>query len=408
MANRILTDTPHVTWDFSTPGQAKANCPDLEARIAALETEVFPPSQVLTLPPGATWTQFVAAYNSLSGYGGDILEFQGEILQTSSWVANKPIWTRGVPGTGAKLTLHGNTEIYGANQQVTISTFNAKFSDFEVFHDRSYGGPSFRTIAFSLGNPCINITFDNITLTDITNDCFILRTEGFSAGADSTIIDGVYIDGCTANDWWESFFNIHEGSARNVYVTNNNCHLLKGGNPNTAVSRPYACIINLEDPNYPGLITNINITNNSFISTLYDFTGGVGGQAGNGTDWLESIGFAMRQNGDTDFRCDNIQITDNLFQGWHRSLKHIQTQTGGGSVNFPGDSTNINYLRNTHSLAANPIATVDNSGGINDVVTVGGNTWVLHQVGQVGLELPNSNPGYVDIVQNPANTTTGP
>jgi hypothetical protein len=114
----------------------------------------------------------------------------------------------------------------------------------------------------------------------------------------------------------------------------------------------------------------------------------------------------MRQNGNTDYRCNNVHVENNMFDGWQRSLWHIQTQTGGGSVYFPGDA-NIFYLTNTWKLAGNPIASVDNSGGVNDVVTIGGNTFILHQGGQVGLALPNSG-GPVTIVQNPANTTTGP
>jgi hypothetical protein len=366
------------------------------------------------LPPGTDWTGFLAAYAATDP--GDSIELANEpLVQESNLFIQKAITIKG-SGPLSSLKLLADVTLSGSTQQIAIGYGDpvnpipaVTLKDFIIEHDRVAGGPSMRTLAISVFGGTSNLRIIGINFKNITSDCIIVRNEGFSGGVDTQVIDGVYVFGCIVEDWYETFFNIREGSAKNLFVVNNTCTLLAGGHPNGAVSRPYAVLCNLEEVAFPGLVENFHVENNTFVSTLYDFSLGVGGQAGSGSDFNNSIGFTCRQNNNPDHRYHRIHVEKNLFNGWDLGLYHIQTQQSGGSTLFPGLAY-IYYLGNTWQNNGSNIATIDDWGEVGDIVQFGDNDLIINN-GNNPLLLPGSgtanDPAHVsDIVQSPPNRVT--
>jgi hypothetical protein len=254
-------------------------------------------------------------------------------------------------------------------------------------------------IAVALAGPCDGVTIHDMTLTNITSDCFTIQAE---AGA----VTNLRIVWNTVTEWYESFFNHHEGSGSNYVVANNTC-TVGPGHPNISVERPSCIFLNIEDPTWPGLVENVLFSNNSFVSHLNNYTGGVPASPGSGTDFVNSIGFSMRQNNDPDYRYHRIYTTGNLFDGFEQGLFHVQTQPDGGSTLFPGTSF-VYYLGNTFQNNGSIIASVDNAGMTGDIVVVGDNDFIRYDGGQTGLALPTDGGTPTTITQSPPNRVTGP
>jgi hypothetical protein len=353
-----------------------------------------------TLPAGTNWTGFMDAYNKAAP--GDTIRLANETLrQEAQLQITKPIKILG-SGPLSKIVWDANVFNtsnpiwvgFGDNNSVVDGTVLA---DFEIEHIRT--NPASRGLAISVFNGSRNTTIRNIKFTNITSDCVIVRNEGALQPASNPnwkILDGVNVIGCTANEWYESFFNIHEGSCSNIVVANNNCYTSRA-HPDSSVSRPYATIINIEERKYPGLVENVTIANNTFTSDLGKF---------NASDWIDSIGLSIRQNDDPDLRYTRIYVTGNTYSNWNHNCQ-VVTINGQPSQLFPGPAF-IYILKNTFQWGGNsPTVRIAPYGNAGDKIVLGDNDiWYLKDKPlNVPIFYDNQyDPsGLVQFVQDPPN-----
>jgi hypothetical protein len=362
---------------------------------------VCPPAGEYVLPEGANWSKFMAGYNSVDP--GDILRLpaDADIIEESSLFVQKPIQIlRSSPLSG--LRTMGNLNLSGGAQQIAIgyggngSPFvpvDGVVLDFNIEHTRGFNN---RMIAISIFGHSKNVHVQNMRFKNVTSDCVITRNEStVEIEGQDGVMEDIYIENCISDGHAESFFNHHEGSLSRAFVRNNIVRVMDGGHPDPSVSRPYGAIINIEETRYHGLIEDVYVEHNQFISDLYNWTLGQRVADGHGTDYNDSIGWALRRNEDPDFRANRIYVRDNLFKGWDRSLWHIQTQTHGGSLRFPGPSR-VEYLRNRHEEFRFGVS-IDDYGAPGDEVIFGDSDIF----GSAPL-FPGGS-GVVQIIQEPPN-----
>ncbi len=363
------------------------------------------PPKTKKLKAGATWSDFMAAFNSLAD--GDILQLPNTpVVQEATLFITKPVQIKG-SSPESKLLALTNLSSSGSAQQIMIgygggvkpytTVDGVVLSGFMIEHTRNYDA---RMIAISIFGHSKNVDIHDIHFKNITSDCIITRNESTVAiEGQYGVIEDIYIYNNRADEWWESFFNHHEGSLSRCYVYDNICTVMAGGHPDSRVSRPYAALINIEETKYHGLIETVYIQNNTFVSNLYNFTLGQAVELGHGTDYNDSIGWALRKNEEPDYRAHKVVVSGNHFQGWDRGLWHIQTQTHLGSSRFPGPSK-IEYARNRFEDFRS--ISVDDWGAAGDEVIFGDNDII----GPAPV-FPGGS-GVVNIIQQPPNRVTTP
>lgn len=368
-------------------------------------------SSGLALAAGSDWDDFMTAYNSLDP--GDTIYLPNDtIIQESNLFIQKEIR---IVGTGPNSNLKLLTDVtvnggalqfgigYGGAGPVWTTLNGVELAHFTIEHDRATVD---RTLAIGIYGHSSNIHIHDIIFKNITSDCIITRNESTVAiEGQAGVMTDIFIHNCTGDEWYESFFNHHEGSMSRCYVYDNTCTVSEP-HPNAAVSVPYGLLINIEEDAFSGLIEDVHFCHNSFTSTM------------TGRGFTDSIGYVMRHNEEPDFRATRVYLEKNFFSGWYRGLWHIETQHGASSATsilFPGTSF-VYYNSNRFELCGNaggsiPSVSVDDWGSGDDIVFLGDNDIVLHANDPTGLVLPASaaTEGIwppVTITESPPNRVT--
>jgi len=372
------------------------------------------------LPSGTTWTEFLDAYNAATA--GDLIVLPGELItQTSGWFINKAIKVIGngeVDGNGHPLSgfkILGDITLAGSSQQIAIgyggfpttpytTVEGVEIAYLTIEHTRNATN---RCNAISFFGHTKDIHVHHCYFKNITSDVFIFRNESTMAiEGQIGALEDILIHDNIVEEWYETVFNWHEGSGSRICMWNNYCTCMAGGHPNFAVSRPYAALCNIEEDIYDGFLDGFHLINNTFISDLYNWSLGVGGQAGSGTDFNDSVGFAMRRNNNPDIRYHHVSLRGNFFKGWDKILYHIQTQTVDGSPLFPGPAY-VDYSGNRFEEFGDVGVNIDDWGAAGDVIIFGDNDIVVLTGEQTGILLPGG-AGVVSIIQQPPNRVVGP
>jgi len=295
------------------------------------------PAGVVTLPnsiileSGSTWTDVLTAYAAVQP-GQTIFLPNEEIIQTSVLVITKPCR---IVGTGplSAITMNTSLSFQGSGQQIAIQSYTTDVYAEDVYlesfilkQDRTAG--TFRHLGISIQDRVRNCHINRIHFEGITQSNIVTRHFGGVSNPNS-VPDGIYITNCTADEFWESWWEHRNGSIKNLYLINNT-GTTSSANANASISRPSGFFLNLEGSGSHGLCENIYMIGNTMTGELADVD----------AHFINSIGVAVRENGYPDCRYNNINIHHNTFDGWDLGGVFFRTQRGGPSANnsvfFPG------------------------------------------------------------------------
>ena len=372
MANRILTDTDTIIWDFSTPGQAKANSVG-GGGIA----------NYWSVPSGATWAEIQDAMTDAQAEAGSSGVRQKVVLP------NEPIeMTAGVDitinpvdliGSGplSELIINSGTDVIGSQGVFNIVfVTGVELSGFKMTFDRVSLGSSSRRHPIYVNWGSHNIDLHHLTINGATSDVFHVAGE-YGANA----ISDVYVWKNIANEWYESYFILREGDAQNIHVFDN-VGIVTTGHPSGAVSRPYGIGIDYES--LYGYANNCSFSNN-----FLDATGLAASVSqpslGLFSEWSDG---GTGSNGLA--RVNNVCYKGNTVTGFYYNLFHRLINRG---IN-PGTSSLVTYEANTCTTAGGHEIFIQPTDG-DDGTLVGGtgapgdHVVLVKNVGDVTIDLTN-------------------
>lgn len=278
---------------------------------------------------GVTWAEAQAIIAQGQAAGGETVVLPvGEIVPKSTLDISQS--TRLI-GHGPKsiLKLLADVTASGSAMQIRVQgpstpgvfAEDVFLENFSLEHDRATVK---RTLGISVSDRAHNVWCKGLNFINMTSDCFITRH--FDNKIENCP-DGIHFIDCKAKGWWESFWEHRAGSVKNLYIEN--CvGVTFDAAPDTNTSRPSGFFCNIENPERPGLVENLNLIGNSLKGELLP----------NNLAFVNSIALAVRENGGSDHRYHRLHIHDNIFDGFDLGSNYINTQKSGGSLFTPGDA----------------------------------------------------------------------
>jgi hypothetical protein len=356
------------------------------------------------LDTGATWTDVVTAQSKVTAQKPKIYWPNHMIEQTASLVVRgreRFMATGPLSGFIARKDLISTDS--SVQIQIGYGATDVEFNGLTIEQDRA--GVK-RMLMFSIMGGTQGCHIHRCALNNCTSDPFIFRNESAYEGTGAyQPMEDVHIHNNRIKEYWETGLNWREGGGKRFRLHDNHFSLFAGGHPDPRVSRPYAAVLNIEETRYPGLIEDYYLVNNIFESDLWNWSLGVGGQAGHGTDFNNSLGFILRKEQEPDYRVNRAFIVGNKFNGWMRGLWHIQGQTHGGSALFPGPSY-VHYYDNEWRNCGDPTVDISRWGATGDKVFHGGNTIYRSSDTHTGIMIRDDG-GLVDVIETMPNHIAG-
>lgn len=132
---RVLTNTPTITWDFTTPGQAKANSTAGGGNVSNSGT---PTSGQYAKWVTATTIQGVAPATVLSDIGAQPLD--GDLTAIAALSGTNTIYYRSAANTWSGVTIGTGLSFSGGTLACTVSTAGLQPLDADLTSIAGYGG----------------------------------------------------------------------------------------------------------------------------------------------------------------------------------------------------------------------------------------------------------------------------
>jgi hypothetical protein len=262
------------------------------------------------VPSGSTWaaTQAIidAAQAAYATGGMQTVVLPNEtIIQTATCtIRDAPVTLTG-SGPLSNLKVTSDLTLFGSGMQFFIGGQDAGpalpgpiiLRDFIIEHDRA---TVVRMNGIDIGQWLRGLYLQNLTFKTITASCIAVVTNPSIAARS----EGLRVLGCTANEFYESFVDDHQGSIHDFAYIGNTC-ATSTANPNGSISSPYGINIDLEAGG-EGVVDVGVIQNNSFT-----FTGTAQGNVSN-----PSLGVSLNfSQGVIQWRYDRIAVKDNHIVG---------------------------------------------------------------------------------------------
>jgi hypothetical protein len=337
------------------------------------------------LPEDATWQHFLDANNA--AFVDTIVLPNAPIDQRSAISLLRSVKIIG-SGPLSKIrcgitpSIHGSGrgfEINYGNNSPQISVRLEGFS-YEVH------GTAGRFDAFVIAGPCDGVYIRNIAFKGIRGNCI---TENHTGTVGK--VQNIYVEDCTVNEHYESFYLLIAGSVKNLNIIGNKT-FSSAANPIGNVSRPSGVFIDYEYPGLNGLVEEVTIANNQFrakLSGVFNFA--------------NSIGLAIRVNGKHDFRYHKINAHNNLFSGFDIGALLEHMQNSAGSTLFPGPSHN-SVTNNEFRHCGNISVRLDPRGAVGDYLFFGDNKIFVDapqkMVGAISRPRTSRNVTVVELPKN--------
>jgi hypothetical protein len=356
-------------------------------------------SSVNALPPGTTWTEFLAAYAATDP--GDTIELPNDEIQQEAalyGIGSKAIRIRGT-GPNSMINMVVQDWAQFGIGFATVTTNPVFFENFTVKHDRATIGGAARILTLVVRGGTYGLHVTNMSFIDITSDVMVFI--GSDIPNDSAtdpvqrVIDGVYFYNNTVNEWYESVINFHAfrgNPHRNIYIQSNYC-VETERHPNGSVSAPYGINIDSETDageTIGGLLENCYIHGNSIL----------------GAGHANSLGVSIKASGEpvTDLCYHNLHLVGNTVENWTSPFQLVSISRGDDVGAYDAIPAFVYVYGNTFKYPGGSITCrVDPAGKVGDLVFFGDNNMYFAS-GKVGLSLPGTWGPNVVVAQSPPNT----